>query len=77
MAGAGTKLEHFIGRRGGEIKEFRTRKRQEETISRNGVLKGSILEEEDTAQAALFLASDGAKYVSGVNLPVINNAQVE
>ncbi|KAA3465093.1 secoisolariciresinol dehydrogenase-like [Gossypium australe] len=42
----------------------------EEIVLRNGVLKGTILEAADIAQAALFLASDEAKYVSGVNLPV-------
>ncbi|GMJ13955.1 hypothetical protein like AT3G26770 [Hibiscus trionum] len=42
----------------------------EEIISGNGVLKGAKLEAEDIAKAALFLASDEAKYVSGVNFPV-------
>ncbi|KAK8315390.1 hypothetical protein V6Z12_D01G238100 [Gossypium hirsutum] len=46
------------------------KRKVEEIILRNGVLKGTILEAEDIAQAALFLASDEAKYVSGVNLPV-------
>ncbi|OMO68493.1 Short-chain dehydrogenase/reductase SDR [Corchorus olitorius] len=42
----------------------------EEMISATAVLKGTILEAQDIAQAALFLASDEAKYLSGVNLPV-------
>ncbi|KAH1123128.1 hypothetical protein J1N35_006288 [Gossypium stocksii] len=46
------------------------KRKVEEMILRNGVLKGTILEAEDIAQAALFLTSDEAKYVSGVNLPV-------
>ncbi|XVF63361.1 hypothetical protein PTKIN_Ptkin09bG0081600 [Pterospermum kingtungense] len=41
-----------------------------EAISTNTVLKRTILEPKDVAQAALFLASDEAKYPSGVNLPV-------
>lgn len=46
------------------------KKKGEEFISTSAVLKGPILEPEDIAQAALFLASDDAKYVSGVNLVV-------
>ncbi|KAK8540079.1 hypothetical protein V6N13_048822 [Hibiscus sabdariffa] len=46
------------------------KRKAEETISTNGVLRGAVLETEDIAKAALFLASDEAKYVSGVNLPV-------
>ncbi|KAG8504052.1 hypothetical protein CXB51_002349 [Gossypium anomalum] len=46
------------------------KRKVEESILGNGVLKGTILEAEDVAQSALFLASDEAKYVSGVNLPV-------
>ncbi|XP_022890546.1 short-chain dehydrogenase reductase 3a-like isoform X1 [Olea europaea var. sylvestris] len=39
-------------------------------IHDNGVLKGTICEPEDIANAALYLASDDAKYVSGHNLVV-------
>lgn len=39
-------------------------------IHDNGVLKGAICEPEDIANAALYLASDDAKYVSGHNLVV-------
>ncbi|KAK8504358.1 hypothetical protein V6N12_032860 [Hibiscus sabdariffa] len=46
------------------------KRKVEEVVSGNGVFKGTILEAEDIAKAALFLASDEAKYVSGVNLPV-------
>lgn len=35
-----------------------------------GVLKGAICEESDVAKAALFLASDDAKYITGHNLVV-------
>ncbi|XP_021658439.2 short chain aldehyde dehydrogenase 1 [Hevea brasiliensis] len=47
-----------------------TKKEAEEFISSSGNLKGAVLEPEDIAQAALFLASDEAKYVSGINLVV-------
>ncbi|KAE8657784.1 Secoisolariciresinol dehydrogenase [Hibiscus syriacus] len=40
----------------------------EELIASGSNLKGAILESEDVAQAALYLASDDAKYVSGLNL---------
>ncbi|KAK6231898.1 hypothetical protein QQP08_015475 [Theobroma cacao] len=46
------------------------KRKGEEILSTTAVLKGTILEPEDVAQAALFLASDEAKYLSGVNLPV-------
>ncbi|KAK8494076.1 hypothetical protein V6N13_126151 [Hibiscus sabdariffa] len=46
------------------------KRKVEEVVSENRVFKGAILEAEDIAKAALFLASDEAEYVSGVNLPV-------
>ncbi|KAE8680555.1 Secoisolariciresinol dehydrogenase [Hibiscus syriacus] len=42
----------------------------EEMLSAAGVLRGAVLEPSDVAQAALFLASDDAKYLNGVDLPV-------
>ncbi|CAN0879454.1 Tropinone reductase-like 1 [Linum grandiflorum] len=39
-------------------------------LSATGNLKGKILKADDVARAALFLASDDAQYVSGVNLLV-------
>ncbi|KAG5055731.1 hypothetical protein JHK85_008241 [Glycine max] len=42
----------------------------EKVYSEAGNLKGVVLKEEDLAEAALFLASDESKYVSGVNLVV-------
>ncbi|KAL8168131.1 hypothetical protein V2J09_009630 [Rumex salicifolius] len=42
----------------------------EKSLQEAMVLKGRVLKEEDIAAAALFLASDEAKYVSGVNLVV-------
>lgn len=42
----------------------------ENSIHKSAVLKGTVLKEDDIANAALFLASDEAKYVSGVNLVV-------
>lgn len=42
----------------------------EEVYSEAGNLKGVVLKEEDLAEAALFLASDESKYVSGFNLVV-------
>ncbi|XVF76136.1 hypothetical protein PTKIN_Ptkin13bG0241800 [Pterospermum kingtungense] len=49
---------------------FSEKRTAEEAISTTAVLKGTMLEAEDIAKAALFLASDEAKYISGVNLPV-------
>ncbi|XVE96340.1 hypothetical protein REPUB_Repub02eG0213200 [Reevesia pubescens] len=46
------------------------KRKAEEVISTTVALKGTILEEEDVAQAALFLASDEAKCLTGVNLSV-------
>lgn len=42
----------------------------EAVVSRVGNLKGQILKAEGVAQAALYLASDEANYVSGLNLLV-------
>ncbi|GLT32993.1 hypothetical protein SLA2020_409130 [Shorea laevis] len=45
----------------------------DEGESREGkaaTLKGSVLEAEGIAQAALYLASNRSKYVSGINLVV-------
>ncbi|XP_019428643.1 PREDICTED: short-chain dehydrogenase reductase 3a-like isoform X3 [Lupinus angustifolius] len=42
----------------------------EEIVNNLGVLKGAICEASDIANAALYLASDDAKYVSGHNLIV-------
>ncbi|KAL5976479.1 hypothetical protein ACLOJK_020812 [Asimina triloba] len=42
----------------------------ETVLSEAGNLKGAVMNVDDVAQAALFLASDEARYVSGVNLTV-------
>ncbi|KAH1123121.1 hypothetical protein J1N35_006281 [Gossypium stocksii] len=46
------------------------KKQGEEMIAVSAVLKGTVLEPEDFAHAALYLASDDAKFISGVKLPV-------
>ncbi|KAF5470766.1 hypothetical protein F2P56_011257 [Juglans regia] len=46
------------------------KKKAEEMISSAANLKGAVLEEGDLAEAALFLASEESKYVSGLNLVV-------
>ncbi|KAG6678603.1 hypothetical protein I3843_14G087500 [Carya illinoinensis] len=46
------------------------KKKAEEIISCAANLKGPVLEVGDVADAALFLASDESKYVSGLNLVV-------
>lgn len=42
----------------------------EELVSAAGILKGSVLEPEDVAEGALYLASQDSKYVSGINLVI-------
>ena len=42
----------------------------EDVVSSCANLKGVVLEPEDIAEAALYLGSDEAKYVSGINLVV-------
>lgn len=42
----------------------------EDVVCESANLKGAVLEAEDIAKAALYLASDDSKYVSGVNLVV-------
>ncbi|CAN1277452.1 Short chain aldehyde dehydrogenase 1 [Linum perenne] len=46
------------------------KKAAEAFMSAAGNLRGAVLEPEDVAKAALYLASDDAKYVSGLNLIV-------
>ncbi|XP_020225476.1 secoisolariciresinol dehydrogenase [Cajanus cajan] len=44
------------------------KKETQEGLRKIEVLKGSVLEVEDTARASLYLCSDEAQFVSGVNL---------
>ncbi|KAF5470763.1 hypothetical protein F2P56_011254 [Juglans regia] len=46
------------------------KKKAEEIVSSAANLKGAVLEAGDLAEAALFLASEESKYVSGLNLVV-------
>ncbi|XP_040942351.1 momilactone A synthase-like [Gossypium hirsutum] len=46
------------------------KKKGEEMFAVSAVLKGTVLDPEDFAHAALNLASNEAKFISGVNLPV-------
>ncbi|CAI0391673.1 unnamed protein product [Linum tenue] len=59
--------EEFMSAAGGMQMD---KKAAEEFMSAAGNLRGAILEPEDVARAALYLASDDAKYVSGLNLIV-------
>lgn len=46
------------------------KRKGEEVVAEAANLKGTVLEAEDIAEAALYLGSDNSKYVSGINLVV-------
>lgn len=46
------------------------KEKMEEQLSQMGNLRGHVLKADDVAKAALYLASDEAHYISGVNLMV-------
>lgn len=46
------------------------KRKGEEVVAEAANLKGTVLEAEDIAEAALYLGSDDSKYVSGINLVV-------
>jgi NAD(P)-dependent dehydrogenase (short-subunit alcohol dehydrogenase family) len=47
-----------------------TKEAAEELVASAATLKDVVLEPEDVSQAALYLASEESKYVSGVNLVI-------
>ncbi|KAI3471777.1 hypothetical protein Pfo_028430 [Paulownia fortunei] len=55
---------------GSDIHDETKKAKFEKTMGEVGNLKGKILKAEDIANAALYLASDEASYVSGMNLVV-------